>query len=102
MRGGRRPGAGRKAGIPNKRTLELHALAEGQPQPGTPLEFLMGVYCNEALPIELCIDAASKAAPYVHPRLTAGTLAGDTQYPLRAITRIALVPVRPQPRDNLP
>lgn len=30
MRGGRRPGAGRKAGIPNKRTLELRALAEGQ------------------------------------------------------------------------
>ncbi len=69
MRGGRRPGAGRRAGVPNKRTLELRALAAGQPPAGTPLEFLTSVYRDEALPIDLRLDAASKAAPYMHPRL---------------------------------
>ena len=99
MRGGRRPGAGRKAGVPNKRTVELRALAAGQLPAGTPLEFLTGVYRNEALPIDLRIDAASKAAPYVHPRLAAVTVGGDREDPLRAITRIELVPVEPQRRE---
>src|SRR5690348_8150178 len=96
MRGGCQPGAGRKAGVPNKHTLELCALAAGQPQPGTPLEFLMGVYRDTALPIELRIDAASRTAPYVHPRFTAVTVGSDKESPLRAITRIEVVPVEPQ------
>ena len=99
MPGGRRPGAGRKAGVPNKRTLELRALAEGRPREGSPLEFLTSVYRNEALPIDLRIDAASKAAPYVHPRLAAVTVGGDREDPLRAITRIERVPVEPERRE---
>jgi hypothetical protein len=102
MRGGRRPGAGRKAGVPNKRTLALLALAEGQPQAGTPLEFLMGVYRNEALPIDLRLDAAGKAAPYVHPRLAAVTVGSDKQNPLQITTRIELIPVEPQPSGKQP
>ena len=77
MRGGRRPGAGRKAGVPNRRTLELRALAEGQPQAGSPLEFLTSVYRNEALPLDLRIDASKAAAPYVHPRLAAIDINGQ-------------------------
>jgi hypothetical protein len=68
MQGGRRPGTGGKAGVPNKLTLELRALAEGQPSGGTLLDFLTSVYCNEALPIELRLDAVGKAAPYIHPQ----------------------------------
>jgi hypothetical protein len=102
MRGGHRAGAGRKAGVANKRTLELRALAEGQPQEGTPLAFLTSVYRNEALPIELRLEAAGKAAPYVHPRLAAVTLGGDPGAPLHAVSRIEIVPVAPRPRDNGP
>jgi hypothetical protein len=102
MPGGRRPGAGRKAGVPNKRTLALRALAEGQPREGAPLEFLTSVYRNEALPIDLRIDAAGKAAPYVHPRLTAVTVGGDKKNPLQTVSRIEIVPVAPRPRDDVP
>jgi hypothetical protein len=102
MPGGRRPGAGRKAGVPNKRTLALRALAEGQPREGSPLEFLTSVYRNEALPIDLRIDAAGKAAPYVHPRLTAVTVGGNKENPLQTISRIEIVPVAPRPRDDVP
>jgi hypothetical protein len=102
MPGGRRPGAGRKAGVPNKRTLALRALAEGQPREGSPLEFLTSVYRNEALPIDLRIDVAGKAAPYVHPRLTAVTVGGDKKNPLQTASRIEIVPVAPRPRDDVP
>ena len=90
---------GRRRGTPNRRTIELRALAEGQPREGSPLEFLTSVYRNEALPIDLRIDAAGKAAPYVHPRLTAVTLGGDGKNPLPVITCIKIVGVRPEPRE---
>ncbi len=63
------------------------------------MEFLESVYRNEALPIDLRIDAACKAAPYVHPRLAAVTVGGDRQDPLRAITRIEMVLVEPERRE---
>ena len=72
---------GRRRGTPNRRTIELRTLAEGQPQEGTPLEFLTSVYRNEALPLGMRIDAAGKAAPYVHPRLAAVTLSGEKTAP---------------------
>jgi len=60
------------------------------------------VYRNEALPIDLRIDAAGKAAPYVHPRLAAVKLGGDRENPLPVITHIKIVPVKPEPRRDLP
>lgn len=78
------------------------AFAEGQPRDGTPLEFLTSVYRNELLPIGLRIDAASKAAPYVHPRLSAVTVGGDKDKPLPVITCIKIVGVTPEPRRDLP
>ena len=68
---------GRRRGTPNRRTIELHALAEGSPQAGSPLEFLASVYRNDALPLDLRIDAASKAVPYMHPRLAAISHSGQ-------------------------
>jgi hypothetical protein len=94
MRGGRRPKAGRKAGVLNKRTLELCALAEGQPQADTPLEFLTSVH--EALPIDLRIEAAGKAAPYMHPRPTAVRIGGDRENLQYVTTCVEIVPVEPE------
>ena len=69
MHGGKRTGAGRKAGAATKRTREI---ADGAAKSGvTPLEFLLDVMRNEAMTAESRFDAAKAAAPYVHPRLTA-------------------------------
>src|SRR4051794_28127042 len=90
---------GRVRGTLNKRTQELQALAEGMPQDGTPLAFLMSVFQNPGIPINLRIDAAARAAPFVHPRLSAATLKGDEESPLQVVTQINLVPVEPEPRE---
>jgi hypothetical protein len=67
---------GRKRGTPNKRTMELRALAAGAPAADTPLEFLSGVYRDDALPMALRVEAAGRAAPYVHPRLATVAVTG--------------------------
>ena len=69
--GGRRPGAGRKLGGRNRSTLEIadRAAAAGI----TPLELILEAmrrYHGEGK-FALALDAAVKAAPYVHPRLAA-------------------------------
>lgn len=78
-RGGRRPGAGRKAGAATKRTREIadKAAEEGV----TPLEFMLTVMRSEppeglegnalVQAMSLRFEAAKAAAPYVHPRLSA-------------------------------
>lgn len=65
--GGKRPGAGRKAGVPNKVTLKREAeLREGGLMP---LDYMLGVLRNEAEPVERRAWAAEKSAPYCHSRL---------------------------------
>lgn len=65
--GGRRPGAGRKAGTATKKTREVanRANEEGL----TPLDYLLSVMRNTANAPSARADAAKAAAPYVHPRL---------------------------------
>jgi hypothetical protein len=88
-RGGRRPGAGRKPGVPSQKTLTRLKIAEEAAAEGiTPLEVMLktmralwDVGSNEAK-LAAC-KIAEDAAPYVHPRLAAieqkTTLdAGDT------------------------
>lgn len=82
-RGGKRPGAGRKKGIPNKRTA---AKMEAIEKAGvTPLDYMLGVM-RDPLPEDvepqvkiaamgLRFEAAKAAAPYVHPRR--GVVDGD-------------------------
>src|SRR4051794_13326063 len=96
MAAGRKTG-GRQKGTPNKRTLKLQALAAPVQGGDSPLEFLTGIYRNTALPLELRVDAAAKAAPLVHPRLGGSTLKGDGENPLQVINRIEMVPVEPPP-----
>lgn len=58
---------GRKKGSPNKKT---RVIADIIAQNGkTPAEFLQDVYLDEKNPLNLRIDAAKAAAPYVHSKL---------------------------------
>lgn len=67
-RGGKREGAGRKPGAQNKATQEQR---EAVKQSGlTPLEYLLTVLRDETADRAERIDAANKAAPYVHARLS--------------------------------
>ncbi len=67
-RGGRREGAGRKAGVPNRATAERQAeiAASGL----TPLEYMLSIMRNEDAKVEDRFEAAKAAAPYVHPKLS--------------------------------
>lgn len=91
-RGGQRPGAGRKAGSPNKATAERQAEVEASGL--TPLEFMLDVLRDDQQSMENRCWAAEKAAPFVHPKLAAVTLAGDPDSPL-TVTVIERRIVRP-------
>ena len=67
--GGHRPGAGRPKGSPNKATQERQAeiAASGL----TPLDFMLQVLRAPESSMEDRKWAAERAAPYVHPRLSA-------------------------------
>jgi hypothetical protein len=66
-RGGTRPGAGRKPGSPNKATAKRQA--EVKASGLAPLDYLLSVMRDERVPRVERVDAANKAAPYVHPKL---------------------------------
>lgn len=72
--GGRRAGAGRPRGSRNRRTIALsQATAEAQQAARTgetPLDFLLRVMRNTKNAMQIRIDAAKAAAPYIHPRLS--------------------------------
>ena len=74
-RGGARPGAGRKSGAPNKRTA---ALQEAVAASGiTPLDYMLAVMRDENNPKDMRLDAANKAAPFVHAKLAAVEHSGE-------------------------
>lgn len=67
QRGGKRSGAGRKKGEPNKRTAEA---AEKAAETGiTPLEYLLNAMRTDDDP-KIRMGAAVAAAPYVHAKLS--------------------------------
>ena len=66
-RGGRRPGAGRKAGGHNKRTLQFRA--EVAKSGCTPLEHMLAVLHDERADADRRDRMAVAAAPFVHARL---------------------------------
>lgn len=84
MRGGKRPGAGRKAGSPNKATAAKRAEIE---QSGlTPLDYMLGLLRNENMPAETRFEAAKAAAPYVHAKLTSAEVKSETTH--RYVARV--------------
>jgi hypothetical protein len=68
-RGGKRAGAGRKAGALTQRTRALaeRATADGM----TPIDYMLGVMRDPAADLARRDDMAKAAAPYVHPKLAA-------------------------------
>jgi hypothetical protein len=83
QRGGARPNSGRKPGSVTTKTREI---AERAMQKGlTPLEYMIAVLRDEANDTATRMDAAKSAAPYIHPRLNAVTVAGDQDAPLRHV-----------------
>lgn len=73
-KGGKRPGAGRKPGSKNRRTVALaEALAEmatGQNGDLMPKDFFLSIMRDEGLPLKTRMDAGAHAAPYVHAKLS--------------------------------
>jgi hypothetical protein len=80
MKGGKRPGAGRKPGGRNRRTLEAIAAAEASGI--TPLEYMLRVMRNKRSGAAVRLDAAKSAAPYVHARLASIEHKGNGDHPI--------------------
>ena len=74
--GGARPGAGRKKGQVTKfnELARKEALAKGT----SPLDFMLAVLRDENESRAVRLDAAKAAAPYLHARLNAIDLTGET------------------------
>lgn len=70
--GGARRGAGRPKGSANKKTCEIanRCAEEGL----TPLEVMIDImrqaYAKGEAGFEMALDAASRAAPFIHPKLS--------------------------------
>ncbi len=75
IKGGFRPGAGRKKGAPNKKTAELQkAVAESGI---TPLEYMLQVMRAPDTEPKERLAAAVAAAPYVHAKLSSVEINGN-------------------------
>ena len=72
---------GRKEGTPNKATATREA--EIRAAGVTPLEFMLGVMRDDGKTVELRLEAAAKAAPYVHPRLSSVALGNKDGEPFQ-------------------
>ena len=83
MAAGRKTG-GRQKGTPNKRTTAAAAAAKLVSAGASPLDFLLETMRGAAA-LELRLEAAKAAAPYVHPRLASVTLKGDEDEPIRHV-----------------
>lgn len=95
--GGKRPGAGRKAGSATTRTREIaNAVAEGL----TPLEYLTSVYRDVSADEAKRIDAAKAAAPYVHAKLSSVEMTGKDGGPVETLARVERVVTDPQNPDS--
>lgn len=58
---------GRIKGKPNRKTTEIESLAKSRGI--TPLEFMLECLNDKKLTLDFRLDAAAKAAPYVHKRM---------------------------------
>ena len=78
-RGGKRENAGRKKGVPNTKTQEqVKAIEESGL---TPLEYMLRVLRDERQDPAVRLDAANKAAPYVHAKLSSIDIGGKEGAP---------------------
>jgi hypothetical protein len=75
IKGGKRPGAGRKKGVPNKRTSALQKEVEDSGL--TPLQYLLARMRDLSADPRDRMTAAISAAPYVHAKLSSIDLKAD-------------------------
>lgn len=96
--GGARVGAGRKRGVPAKKTQELQrrVAAEGI----TPLEYMLQVLRSSKSNNLEKMDAAKAAAPYIHARLNAVDMTAKVQQDERTITDAELLAIAASSRQN--
>jgi len=91
-RGGRRVGAGRKAGTSDRsmRKFKVNEVMDaiGSGPEATPLAFLMTIMHLKEAKMSDRIQCAIAAAPYVHPRLSSIEMKGDKENPLQIQTDI--------------
>lgn len=82
-RGGNRPGAGRKPGVPNKASVTRQKrVAEGGQ---TPLDYMLEVMRDGKADASRRDEMARAAAPYVHPRLATTTHQGKNGGPIQTV-----------------
>lgn len=79
-RGGTRPGAGRKAGVPNKATQQRQE--EVAASGATPLDYMLRVMRDDTISPDRRDDMAKASAPYVHPKLASVQHKGDPDNPI--------------------
>jgi hypothetical protein len=65
------------------------------------LKSLAQQYTDEAI-AALAEIVRDKAAAYVHPRLAAVTIGSGPEKPIKSVTRSKIVPIKSQPRRDLP
>jgi hypothetical protein len=81
-KGGARPGAGRKPGVKNKRTVEREQKAQEvaaaitvalgtEAFEGDALAYMQFIYKNPTISPDMRLDAAKSAAPFERPKLAA-------------------------------
>ena len=89
MRGGARPGAGRKKGSVAKVDMEARqkALEQGE----SPLDYMLRVMRDLTQDYKRRDDMAKAAAPYLHARLQSVEVSGNPDNPLEVINRIERV-----------
>lgn len=91
QRGGKREGAGRKAGEPNKLTKQ--ALETAKAMGKTPLEVMLEIM-NDSSDDRMRLTAAQAAAPYVHAKLSSVELTGKDGGAVETVSRIELVALK--------
>lgn len=118
-RGGARPGAGKKKGSKNKRTIYKEMLKAEilgtpllPPLPGdaeetnrkkiTAVQYFEAVLNNPKMPESYKMEAAKALAPYQSPKLATVTVKGDSNNPLRNVnTNVTPEQFRDMARDVL-
>jgi hypothetical protein len=91
IKGGKREGAGRKAGVRNKKTTELQKKVEATGL--TPLEVMLDIMRNTD-DDRLRLTAAQSAAPYVHAKLSSIELTGKDGGAIETVSKIELAPLK--------
>ena len=85
--GGKREGAGRKKGVPNKKTADMQ---ERVAETGlTPLEVMLDIM-RRTTDERLQLTAAQAAAPYVHAKLSSIELSGKDGGAIETISTVKL------------